>query len=116
MYFLLLPIFLILASAAPTTQQQPQHYQPPPKYSEGSEGNKQCISQNEAETFINRYNGFLTQRGSDLGDKFATAQALVAEDFVGPYSSSIRSVQGRPVTIFPPSRFEIRARRNGLTN
>lgn len=67
----------------------------------GPQGSRSsCLSEQEAQLFIQRLSGVLDQTGSDLGDVNATAQAIAAEDYI-EYSGSILSVQGLPVSTPP---------------
>lgn len=55
-----------------------------------------CISQSQAEKFIERFNGVLTKQGSDLGDYLTTVDKLLAPNFQ-EISDSINSLAGFPV-------------------
>ncbi|USW58040.1 hypothetical protein Slin15195_G113590 [Septoria linicola] len=56
-----------------------------------------CVKPPEAKKFIERYTGFLSREGSDLGDARATGDALIADD-IEQYSFSVNSVRGKPVS------------------
>ncbi|WPH02386.1 Hypothetical protein R9X50_00524900 [Acrodontium crateriforme] len=64
----------------------------------------QCISQSAAEQFVQRFSGILSGKGSDLGDKVATANALVADSFQ-EVSDSINSLAMKPLgSVTEPSK------------
>ncbi|KAF2164454.1 hypothetical protein M409DRAFT_56716 [Zasmidium cellare ATCC 36951] len=56
-----------------------------------------CVSQQEAELFIQRFISIVTHQSSDLGDAQTTAEQIIGEDWV-EYSNSILSLQGLPLT------------------
>ncbi|KXT09853.1 hypothetical protein AC579_2084 [Pseudocercospora musae] len=56
-----------------------------------------CVKALEARKFIERYIGFFSRNGSDLGDAEATGDALIADD-IKQYSFSMSSVRGHSVT------------------
>ena len=55
-----------------------------------------CVSQSDAEKFIDRFIGVLTKQGSDLGDYLTTVDKLLAPNFQ-EVSDSINSLAGFPV-------------------
>ncbi|PIA90678.1 hypothetical protein CB0940_10981 [Cercospora beticola] len=55
-----------------------------------------CVKPKEAEKFVDRYIGFLSRAGSDLGDAHATGEALAGDD-IELHSFSINSAKGTPV-------------------
>lgn len=56
-----------------------------------------CVSQQQAEKYIQRFTGILTKQGSDLGDYLATADKLLSNNFQ-EISDSINSLAGFPVS------------------
>ena len=55
-----------------------------------------CYTHEEAEDFVSQFEGILNHKGSTYGNATATAEALLADEFV-EYSNSILSIEGLPV-------------------
>ena len=55
-----------------------------------------CVTQYQAEKFIERFIGILNKEGSDLGDNVQTANTLLASSFQ-EVSDSINSLAGFPL-------------------
>ncbi|KAK4629256.1 hypothetical protein CLAFUR4_07987 [Fulvia fulva] len=53
----------------------------------------QCVSRQEVNQFVRRFIGVLNRQGSDIGDAQATAEQIIAEDYIG-ISSSINTLEG----------------------